>query len=147
VSEAPLRATLKAGKDYDAPWLGVDGDNPDDLKAKLDYIQSSGVLDSLVGAANMLKAVNNVVSTGAAPAQAQAPAPQNNGWGQPQAQPQQQSAPPQNHGAQTHPEGLACHCGKLLEFGKTRTNKGQWKCPDYRWNNGSPNEHRLEWAN
>lgn len=85
-----------------------------------------------------------------APVQQAAPQQQSQGWGAAQ----QQSAPPQNnggggsrYGAQTHPEGKQCDtCGNVLEFAQTRTGKNQWKCNQYRWNNGNPNNHTLEWA-
>lgn len=160
MSEAPLKATLKAGTDYDAPWLSVEGSTPQELADRLNAIIEP-VIPALIEAANALKAANNLaplLQNGAEAAQQPAQAPQQSGgWGN---QSQQQSAPQQaapqqrqqgggggNYNVQTHPEGLACHCGEVLQFGKTRTNKGQWKCPAYRWNNGNPNEHRLEWAN
>jgi hypothetical protein len=136
-------------KDNDGDMVNFRADSIEELVAEFSgfpYAEYAQAKASLRGAA----ALGGIVQPGAQVVQ-QAP-PANNGWGQPQAQ--QQSAPPQqqsqgggSYGAQTHPEGLACNCGKVLEFGKTRTNKGQWKCPDYRWNNGNPNEHRLEWAN
>lgn len=163
---APIVVTLKGGRDYDAPWLVIRGNRPDEVANMLNNL---GSLPEAVSQAAQMFA--GVVSAGpvlpqqqSAPAQ-QAPAGNGAAWGtiqpgqgfQPaqQAQPwgggQQQSAPPQQgqpsrQGAQLHPEGEACGCGKVLEYGKTRTNKGQWKCPDYRWNNGNPNDHRLEWA-
>lgn len=82
-----------------------------------------------------------------------APQQQSQGWGAAAQQQPQQSAPPQQQGGggygnvQLHPEGTQCGvCGEVLQYGKTRTNKGQWKCPQYRWNNGNPNNHTLEWA-
>jgi len=161
MTEAPLKATLKAGRDYDAPWLTIEASTPDELKTRLEGIIEP-VIPALIEAANALKAANNLaplLQNGADAASQPAQAPQGGGgWSNP---PQQQSAPQQqapqqsNGGGgggwqanvQLHPEGLACHCGEVLQFGKTRTNKGQWKCPGYRWNNGNPNEHRLEWAN
>lgn len=158
MSEAPLKATLKAGTDFDAPWLSVEGNTPQELADRLNAIIEP-VIPALIEAANALKAANNLaplLQNGAQAAPQPAQQPQGGGgWSNP---PQQQSAPQQapqqnggggggyNNNAQTHPEGLACHCGEVLQFGKTRTNKGQWKCPQYRWNNGNPNEHRLEWA-
>ena len=157
MSEAPLKATLKAGTGYDAPWLTIDGGSPEELEQRLKAVAAGGLTQALIEAANALKAANNaapLLANGGerAPQQEQA-AP--SGWGQSAPSPQQaQSQPPQQPRQQdwqapatTHPEGLACHCGKLLEYGKTRTGKGQWKCSEYRWNSGSPNDHRLEWAN
>lgn len=86
-------------------------------------------------------------ATGQPPQQA---APQQSGgWGAAQQQaPQQQGGGTSQYGNQLHPEGKQCDtCGQVLEFGKTKTGKGQWKCGQYRWNNGNPNNHTLEWAN
>jgi hypothetical protein len=80
---------------------------------------------------------------------APAPAP----WPQPQQQaaPVQQGAPAPSHpAAQLHPEGKACEvpgCGKVLEFKKTQSGKAKWQCPEWRWNNGNPNNHGMEWQN
>lgn len=156
MSEAPLKATLKAGTGYDAPWLTVDGSTPEELEQRLKAITAGGVIQATVEAANALKAANNAGPLLGGNAEPQQSAPQQ-GWGQAvtngpppqqyQQRPQQQNNGGGGYGASQHPEGEACHCGKVLEFGKTRTNKGQWKCPDYRWNSGNPNDHRLEWAN
>lgn len=158
MSEAPLKATLKAGRDFDAPWLTVDGNTPDDLKAKLDNIANNGLLQSLVSVADLLKATNNAGPVLAPPQQQAQQAPANNGWGQPQQQPQVTNAPPQQQqqaprqagwqaNATLHPEGLACEmCNKVLEYKKSQSGKAKWQCPDWRWNNGNPNGHGMEWA-
>lgn len=138
-------------KDADGDMANVRADNLVDLEENLLNFPAAAYAQfkaNVRGGA----ALGDIVQS--APQAAQQPAQQpqgGGGWSNP---PQQQSAPQQNGGgggynnnAQTHPEGLACHCGEVLQFGKTRTNKGQWKCPQYRWNNGNPNEHRLEWAN
>ena len=162
MSDLPLKATLKAGRDFDAPWLTVDGISPDDLKMKLQAIAEQGVLEALVEAATTLRAIHNLSNGGVLPqpeAAPQAPAQQapqqSGGWGG-QA-PQQQAAPPQQNqgggsrfGGPPHPEGKSCEfqgCGKVLEFKKTASGKGTWRCPDWRWGNGNPNGHTQEWAN
>lgn len=73
-------------------------------------------------------------------------------WGaQPQATPQAAHVGGANFGgrpaAQLHPEGRACHCGKVLEYKTSSGGKGKWQCPDWRWNNGQPNNHAMEWQN
>lgn len=80
----------------------------------------------------------------AAPQQPQ----QNQGWGSaPQQQAQQQGGGSKFAGP-PHPEGKQCEmCGKVLEFKKTSTGKGTWRCPEWRWSNGNPNGHTSEWAN
>lgn len=59
----------------------------------------------------------------------------------------QQPAPQQPHGnAQLHPEGKQCEmCGQVLEFKKTQGGKAKWQCGQWRWNNGNPNGHAMEW--
>jgi len=175
VSDLPIKTTLKAGTGYDAPWLTVDANDPSDLEFKLRALIESPALGLVIEAANALKAANtaapllggNSIVTGGghdasllpgaqaygsppshqvAPASATASAP-NGGWGQQQAAPQQ----PQQQGftrpATTHPEGKACEaCGKPLEYKKTSSGKGTWRCPEWRWNNGNVNEHTQLWA-
>lgn len=144
-----ISVTLKAGKDFDAPWIVVYGNRPDEVQAKLENL--GGLVEAAVNAANHLKAVN---AGSALPAVAQ-PAAQP--WGQ-QAPQQQAPAqqPQQNQGGQqqgnryggpTHPEGKSCHCGKVLEKKNSSGGKGKWQCPDWRWNNGNPNGHDMEWIN
>lgn len=163
MSEYSLSCTLKAGTDYDSPWVVVYGNTPGEVEAKLR--DTGGLIAAVVEAANTLKATWALGPVQSAPAsntveviqhqqapiqqQVQQAAPQ--GWGQPQ-QPVQQQAPaaPQQavgkYGAQLHPEGKQCHCGQVLQYSLTRTNKGQFKCPAYRYNNGNPNGHDLEWV-
>ena len=158
MSELPLKATLKAGKDFDAPWLTVDAHDPDDLELKLNAIANGGAPQALIEAANALKAANNAAPllpqgqpAQQAPAQ-QPPPQQNSGWGQQQnVAPPQPAQQPQQQGftrpATTHPEGLACEaCNQPLEYKKTGSGKGTWRCPQWRWNNGNPNEHSQIWA-
>ena len=59
---------------------------------------------------------------------------------------QQQQAPQQQRGP-GHPEGKACDaCNGPLEFKTTGSGKGVWRCGQWRWNNGNPNEHTQLWA-
>lgn len=155
MSESPLKCTLKSGTGYDVPWLTVDADNPGDLEQKLRGIIDSHVMDTINEAASLFQATHNAVALTqpqAEPAPPQQAAPQSQGWGAAQQAPAQQQSAPQGggvsqYGNQLHPEGKQCTaCGNVLEYGKTRTNKGQWKCGAYRYNNGNPNEHTLEWA-
>lgn len=151
MSEAPLKATLKAGSDYSAPWLTIDGSSPDELETRLKAVAAGGLTQALIEAANALKAANNAAPLLAggeqAPQQEQA---QPKGWGQSAPQQQNQQQPRQQGWqapATTHPEGLACDmCNKPLEFKKTGNGKSVWRCPDWRWNNGTPNGHAQEWA-
>jgi hypothetical protein len=158
MSELPLKATLKAGAGYDAPWLSVDATDPADLELKLNAIANGGAPQALIEAANALKAANNAAPLlnqhQPEPAQQPtAPPQQNSGWGQQQnaAPPQQQAQQPRQQGwqapATTHPEGKQCDaCGQPLEYKKTTSGKATWRCNQWRWNNGSPNEHTQLWA-
>jgi hypothetical protein len=111
---------------------------------------------------------NNVVPLQAAPPHAQSSLAQNGGWGQqaPLASgssfgggdrgmnpepPRQQNQQPQQQGftrpATLHPEGKTCEsCNAPLEYKKTSSGKGTWRCPDWRWNSGNPNGHTQLWA-
>lgn len=160
--ETPIKATLKSGTGYDAPWLTVDADNPNDLEQKLRGIIDSKVLETVAEAASMFKATQNAApltqpqpaltpnSTDGAPQWSQPQQQASQGWGA--AQNQQQA--PQQGGQQSkfagppHPEGKTCEiCPNVLEFKKTSTGKGTWRCSEWRWGNGTPNGHTSEWAN
>jgi hypothetical protein len=67
VSEAPFKATLKAGAGYEAPWITVDGDNAADLEAKLDGLTDS-VLTKVAEVAELLRAAHTVVVGSGQPA-------------------------------------------------------------------------------
>ena len=149
MSEAPLKATLKAGAGYDDPWLTVDGTDPNDLKFKLTSLAEAGVLQALVDTASLLRAANNATPV-TAPVDA-GPAPQqSSGWGSAPAQPQQQAPqqqPQARPGDRPHPEGKTCTaCNQVLIHKTTGSGKSTWRCPAWRWNNGNPNEHSQEWA-
>ena len=161
MSESPaLKATLKAGTDYSAPWLTIDGTTPDDLKAKLEHIAANGLPQALIDAANALHGAYN-----AKDALGSAPQQQDPWGGQQQAAPQfaqnQRQAPQQQvqsgnmqtgggqrkFGGRPHPEGHSCEmCGKVLEYKETSGGKGVFRCPDWRWNSGNQNGHGQEWA-
>lgn len=177
MTEHSLSATLKAGTNYDAPWVVVYANTPDELKQRLDGITSLGVLEATVDAAATLRAIHNAQEGGLTPPsrlptttgapnpggtpftqqpQPAYPTPQppqsGGGWGQ-QA-PQQQAPQAQQGGYQggnrgvLHPENKACTtCGSVLEFKTTGGGKKKWQCPQWRWNNGNPNGHDVEWIN
>lgn len=145
-SEAPITITLKAGTGYDAPWLVIRGFNPEDVELKLKS------LDGVIAATHEATA-SFALGQIAAPAQQQAPPQQQKprAWGANAGQ--QQAAPQQRQGgnhpsAQLHPEGKTCAvCPNILEYKKTQSGKPKWQCPDWRWNNGNPNDHSQEWIN
>ena len=154
MSDLPLKATLKAGRDFDAPWLTVDGISPDDLKMKLQLVAEQGVLEALVDAATTLRAIHNLAAGGVTPPPAAAPsappaAPQQSGWGQQApAQPQQQAAP--QGGARLHPEGKTCPCGNVLNYKEVnRRSDGKlfkfWECPQRKGSKDT--QHVSEFAN
>jgi hypothetical protein len=155
-----LKATLKAGSDYSAPWLTVDASDPGDLEFKLNAIASGGAPQALIEAANALKAANNAAPLlkNSEPAQ---PAPAQNGWSQSPPQQQQQQvhrgggAPynPQNQGGgggAQHPEGWTCgQCNSVLQYKVvTRKSDGKqfkfWACPNQA---NKDDGHRSEFAN
>lgn len=157
MSEYSLSVTLKGGKDFDAPWIVVYANTPDEAEAKLRAVSEGNLAEATVLAANALKAINNAApllpggpAASAPPQQQSAPPANNGGWGQPQ---QQQAPPPQQNqggskfGGPPHPEGKACHCGNVLEMKKTGTGKQVWRCSEWRWQNGNPNDHASEWVN
>jgi hypothetical protein len=158
MSELPIKLTTKAGAGYDAPWLTVDALDPDELALKAkSLIEHPTALALAIELANTLKAVNSAApiaapeAASAAPVQ-QAPPPQQ-AWGQTPAAQQQNAAPQQNtppqrnqYAGQPHPEGKTCDiCPNVLEKKKSQGGKEKWQCPDWRWNNGSPNGHSMEW--
>lgn len=165
-SSAPLRATLKAGGGYEVPWITVEADNPNDLEQKLRGIIDSKVLETVAEAASQFQATQNATPLtqpvppspaqqasapewSQAPAQQAPPQQQSQGWGaaQQQSAPQQHGGGQGQFGAQLHPEGKQCQCGQVLEFKKTGSGKGVWRCGSWRWNNGNPTpNHDQDWA-
>jgi hypothetical protein len=152
-----LKATLKSGTGYDAPWLTVDADTPAELEQRLRGIIDSKVLETVAEAAGIFRATQLTTAQAPAqqgqpewsqPAQQQAPPQQGQGWGAAQQQSAPQGGGGSKFGGPPHPEGKTCDiCPKVLEMKKTSTGKGTWRCPDWRWNNGTPNGHTSEWAN
>lgn len=139
MSDYPISATLKGRSDskWDAPWIVVYGNTPDEVQQRLDSIASGGLIDSLVAADNRIKLQTSGLTNGpSTPAPAPAAQPQASGpWQQPQAAPQQQA--PQPSAAQ-HPEGQACTaCNTVLQYKVVnRKSDGKqfkfWACPNQR---------------
>lgn len=151
---AALTVTMKAGTGYDAPWVVVRGDSPDEVIFKLDNL--TGVFESTVAAANVFKMLQSGDLTPVVPEVATIAAQP--AWGAtppvapvvPINQSQTPSQPAQRggHPVTPHPEGKACSLdGKVLEYKTSSGGKGKWQCPDWRWNNGNPNGHTMEWVN
>lgn len=139
-----------------------------------DVSPEASVAEVVLAAQTTVTAIANAVRGTAAPApralasgssfgggdRGLAPEPQQQpaGWGNspqqsaPQWSGAQQGGQQQGGGggrpqAQQHPEGTACDaCGTVLERKTTSTGKVTWRCPSWRWNNGSPNEHTQLWA-
>lgn len=137
MSDKDLKVTLKAGTGYDAPWVSVDAENPDELDMKLRAITEGQTLSLVVDAASALKAVYNATPL-TQPAQQQAPQqqPKSNGWGN--SAPAAQSAPANNGGGvRYHPEGLQCNqCGSAVQYKTINAKSGKtfnlWTCPNQR---------------
>ena len=145
-------------KDADGDMVNVRADSAEELGQ---YLSNFPVAEYAQFKANVRGgAALGGITQAQAPAQQpewsqpQQAAPQNQGWGAAQ---QQQQAPPQQHGGgggggkfagPPHPEGKTCEiCPNVLEFKKTSTGKGTWRCSEWRWNNGTPNGHTSEFAN
>lgn len=149
-------------KDVDGDMVNVRADSPEELDA---YLSNFPVAAYAQFKANVR---GGAALGGITRPQAQAPAQQEQpSWSQPQqAAPQQQSqgwgaaqqqAPQQQQyggggggnkfAGPPHPEGKTCEiCPNVLEFKKTSTGKGTWRCSEWRWNNGTPNGHSSEFA-
>lgn len=131
-------------KDADGDMVNFRADSPEELSHYLtafpyaDYAAAKAALRGAGAAAPIVQPAQQ------APAQPQA-AP---AWSWPQQQAPQQRQGGNHPSAQLHPEGKACEqCGTTLEHKKTQTGKAKWQCPQWRWNNGSPNGHTSEWLN
>lgn len=87
MSELPIKATLKAGQGYDAPWLTVDASTPDELKQRLealteDHLQVVADVAALFRNAHVVAAGGATVAATAAPAAQSATPAQNQQGGQ-----------------------------------------------------------------
>lgn len=157
MTDYALSITLKAGQGYDSPWIVVYGNAPDEVQGKLEAIANGGLIEATINAANALKAANNAAPLAPQGQEAQPPqqaAPQQQSpWGAPAVQQQAPQQQPQRGGGggghgQQHPEGKQCsQCSTVLEFKTTGNGKKKWQCPQWRWNNGNPNGHDVEWVN
>lgn len=138
-----LTVTLKAGTRYDAPWIVVRGDNPEDVTFKLNNLDS--VIEATLEAAGKFAASSTLGAKTVAqePAQQAAPPTKQQGWGgQSRAQGGQATS---KFGAPLHPEGKTCEiCPNVLEKTKTSSGKPVWRCSEWRWANGNPNGHTNE---
>jgi hypothetical protein len=67
-----LTATLKAGTGYDAPWIVLHANNPEQLNAQLDAIDDA-LMQKVTATAQLLIAANNLAAKGmlSAPAPSQ----------------------------------------------------------------------------
>lgn len=154
-----LSIGIPSGQQYEkGDMLNLRGNDPAEFNAVLDAFTSE-MAQKCADAAAAIKAAYAVVQgTGATvvseePAQQQQSQPQGGGWGgqqnQQQSQPQnnQQQGGGSKYGGTPHPEGKSCsQCGQVLEMKKTSSGKTTWRCPQWRWNNGNPNNHDQEWG-
>lgn len=127
--EKPIKATLKAGAGYDAPWLTVDMPDPSTGANMLTAIRESALLTELVATAEVLKGLNKAAHGATPVADAPAEKPKS-GWGN-------SSTPAQEPAVKFHPEGKQCACGKTLQykkvFSKAKNKEYEfWSCPDQR---------------
>lgn len=122
MSEAPIKATLKAGGGYEAPWVTVDANTPEELNDRLDGLANLGSLGKVVEVAELLRAAHVVASPSPAPAA---------GATVTQSAPPVSSGPVCPHGARTRREGNGA--------------KGKWVgyfCPLQK---GDPNQCKPVW--
>jgi hypothetical protein len=150
-------------KDSDGDMVNVRADSAEELGA---YLSNFPVAEYAQFKANVRggAALGGIVqpqapAPQAAPAQPEwsqapqaAPQQQSQGWGAAQQQAPQQSAPQGGGGGgqfagPPHPEGKQCQCGQVLEYKKTNSGKGVFRCAQWRWNNGNPTlNHDQDWA-
>ena len=154
---ADLTITMKAGTGFDAPWIVVRGDNPEEIVFKLNSLDA--VIAATIDTANKLKAANVVApivaqgSVAQATVVPEAPAAPN-GWGSspaavPAQQPVQNTPPPQSN-VRYHPEGKLCaSCNAGVIFKEITSKKSGktfqlWTCPNQR---STGDGHFSEFAN
>lgn len=148
MSEPILKATLKAGADYAAPWLTVDGTDAQSLSVALDEVLNSDVVEKLIATANLLKAANNAAPLVDNAPQAAAPAaapPQQKSWGQ---APAQQAPAGGTQDGAVHPTDVCQSCGQSPRFKNITAKSGKqfqlWSCPNQR---SRGDGHYSEFAN
>lgn len=73
MSELPIKATLKAGPGYEAPWLTVDASTPDELVARLQGLAESH-LQVVADVAALFRNAHTVAAGGVTVPQVEAPA-------------------------------------------------------------------------
>lgn len=143
MSELPIKVTLKQGTGYDAPWITVDGADPNEVNTRLRALMEAGVLETVAEVAGTFRAT--ALANSAPPQNSVAPVQQagptqQGGWGGQQNQ-QQAPAPQQQYnggGAKLHPEGHQCDaCGTVLQFKEVTRKSDQktfkfWACPNQR---------------
>jgi len=74
VSELPIKATLKAGPGYEAPWLTVDASTPDELKQRLQALTEEH-LQVVADVAALFRGAHTAAAGGATVPAPAAPAP------------------------------------------------------------------------
>ena len=162
-----LTATLKAGKDFNAPWLVLHAESPTELNQLLDYI-SGDLLAKVNSVSQQFQGFANAATLAPqpqAPAQAPAPHPVDNmPTPAPQA-PQQATQPQQGNGPQapgvnypdgsfkgdgwtanTDPEGKTSGCCGLPMHWRKFTSKNQklikgYFCPGPGFDHDKPDFH------
>jgi hypothetical protein len=64
MAEGKIVATLKAGRDYDAPWITLGADSPEELAALVERAGQAGLGAAVANAARGLQGTYNVAATG-----------------------------------------------------------------------------------
>jgi hypothetical protein len=136
-----ISVTLKASGGYDAPWIVVYGNNPDEVEQKVGSIANGGLMQTVVEASNAYRAAFAASGVAAGGPAAPAPAPASGGhWS-----PRQgaagghgwASSSGQVSGGKPHPEGEGCEsCGTTLTYKEGVSKAGKpyklWACPNGR---------------
>lgn len=130
----PISVTLKGGKDFDAPWIVVYGNDPDEVQNKLQSVIDGDLAAKTAEAASFLRAQHSGHAGGVAanqPPQSQQ-RPQT-AWNQGQQNQQQGGLA----NGTPHPEGLTCPgCGEAVLYKAFTSKAGKniklWSCPSQR---------------
>ena len=135
---APLKVTLKAGTGYDAPWITVEADSPDELNRRLDALGQSGALGQAAAVGvEFAAAFNAAAGLGAKPVQTEG-TQQKAAWGGGQ---QQNTQPQQQDGGGPAPQ--CQHGARVFKSGNGK--KGPWSawmCPARQ---GDPSRCEPQW--
>lgn len=149
MSDFPIQLTIKGGEGFAVPWITIGANNPTEFVDHVKGLADTGAYQVAVDAASAFVATYNAAPvTQPVPGEYDTQAPLPGGWDTHPA-PHSTPSPTQaavlqtgSFGAVLDPSGRVCEeCGKRLEQKKTTNGNLVWRCPEWRWNNGNPNNH------